>query len=248
MSWHWCDSGWAVFPFAGACCCQHSLKWDLAAALPRELPGPFSGADADTHPNPEMRSWCKYVSQSEVMVPRRGFISLHHSGSLSETLAGRERKRDLLGWTHRGPAVPPPEPGDALCLITSHFISSSPSPCYLQPALKAAVPFRSSPCWHLGFLHRMGTAEGAVGQASPRQSHPACSRLGLIIPPPLPRDPGPRDPCCPGAGTQRGGEGCVQGHLPQPCRAPMHFREQVRSYCLLHNSSDGTHGVCWPTY
>lgn len=27
------------------------------------------------------------------MVPRRGFISLHHSGSISETLAGREEKR-----------------------------------------------------------------------------------------------------------------------------------------------------------
>lgn len=51
---HWCDSGWAISlfsPFAGGCCCRHSLMWDLAAAAPRELPGPFSGADPDTRPN-----------------------------------------------------------------------------------------------------------------------------------------------------------------------------------------------------
>lgn len=80
------------YPFAGGCCCLRSLRWDWAAVLPRELPGPYSGTDLDTPPSPQMRSWSKYVSQSKVMVPRGGFILLHRSGSTRETLAGTEPK------------------------------------------------------------------------------------------------------------------------------------------------------------
>lgn len=68
------------------------LTRGLAAALPRELPGPFSGADPDTHPSPKMRSWSKSMSRSERIVPRRGFIPRQV-----------QSQRDLLCWTHRGP-------------------------------------------------------------------------------------------------------------------------------------------------
>lgn len=100
-----------------------------------------------------------------------------------------------------------PECGGAFCLLTSGF-TSSPGLCYRQAALRAAVPYPPNPGsrrWHLGFLHRMGTAEGAVGQASPGLSHPACPAqpLGPIRPsfPPCAQH---RDPSLRGAGIPRG--------------------------------------------
>lgn len=86
-----CDSGWGVSPLCWGVLLCAFLTQDLAAALPRELPGPFSGADPDTYPSPKMRSWSKSMSQRERIVSRRGFIPLHRSGSAGESPAGTKR-------------------------------------------------------------------------------------------------------------------------------------------------------------
>lgn len=100
--------------------------------------------------------------------------------------------------------------------------------------LKATICHPGFSGWHLGFLCRMGTAEGAVGQASPRLSRPACS---------LPaRTPGlssiPFCPCSPSR-TQPQPKGCVGAigsgcrwqemaawprHLPRCLQSPTHLR------------------------
>lgn len=135
------------------------------------------------------------------------------------------------------------------------FPSLSGSVLPADGSLKAAIPYPSLSRRHLGFLHRMGTAEGAVGQASPSLSHPVCSRPSpdppadltspsVRIPPAALSPPSLRGPCMPWDQGREGKRGlCGRDTSPSPCRALMHLREQVRRCLLLHNWSDGIRGV-----
>lgn len=158
-------------------------------------------------------------------VPRRGdrakerLYSLHRSGSASETLAGAEPRR----FAGLGTQSSAPCPLLRVVLLSA----SAPPTLSLAQACATCRPRSRLPCltdpsfprWYLGFLHRMGTAEGAVGPASPRLSHPPCvlrpraapgaDQPSLLSCPcsPAAAAPSPRDPRCRGAGTQGRKEG-----------------------------------------
>lgn len=121
------------------------------------------------------------------------------------------------------------------------FPSLSGSVLPADGSLKAAILYPSLSRRHLGFLHRMGTAEGAVGQASPRLSRPVCSRPSpdppadltspsVRIPPAALRPPqawGVR--ACLGTRTEREREGCV-AQTPPPAPA--------EHWCIWESKSD----------
>lgn len=229
--WHGTDvtQGGLFSPFAGGCCCQHSLMWDLAAALARELPGPFSGADPDAHPNPKVRSWSKYVSQSEVIMPRRGFIPLHCSGSRN-TLAGTEPKRFARLDTQRS--------CHAVSWVWWSFLSHHQR-LYLFP--KPVLPAdRTGSCRALpqlsaltfGISPQDGYSRGSSRTSFSRLSHPACSRPSADSradqpspsPGPVPqqqRDPEPGGSLGPG---HREGERWVAGTPPPALQGTDAFR------------------------
>lgn len=110
---------------------------------------------------------------------KRGIIFLYRSGSIRITPMGTEHKRfDMLNGQRPmschllSVVVVYPSPAS-----TSSLSQVCLGLCYLQITCRKlpAIPYPSFLRRHLGFLHRMGTAEGAVGQASPRLSHPVYS-------------------------------------------------------------------------
>lgn len=99
--------------------------------------------------------------------------------------------------------------------------------CYLQITCRKlpAIPYPSFLHRHLGFLHRMGTAEGAVGQASPRLSHHVYSHPPDLTSPSVPtrapsstETPKPEGSVCPWGQDRGGGTGAVW-LSPQPLQS-----------------------------
>lgn len=155
-------------PCAARIACRGALP--LRAALLRE---------AVAHPlrlvltpsPPKMRSLSKYALSRETVVPRRGMISLRRSGSVRKPPS--RRFDTLSAHTFVSCHLPlrwwfPPHPTRLDPFPSSGWVCAA---CRALPDSCHPLAQR----WRLGFLRRMGTAEGAVGQASPRLSHPACS-------------------------------------------------------------------------
>lgn len=220
-------------------CCLHCLTWCSAAAGSPGRRAPSMGLSLRLILTPmHLIRWAHYLSvcyMARWSRPRRGIIFLHCSGGIRITLTGTEQKRfDTLNaqrpvlWHLLSVVVV-----SSSSATTLPFFQVSLGLCYLQ-LCRWKVPSSFS-VWHLGFLGRMGTAEGAVGQASPRLSHPGCSR-------PSP-DP-PADLNLPfwhitpqtrgvyvhlGARTERAREGCVAKTSPPT---------PAEHWCITESKSD----------
>lgn len=111
---------------------------------------------------------------------RRGVVSPFsprraRSGRITSLLAGTEQKRfnvlTMGRCASRHLLRVVVFPSSSVCF---HPFLESTWVC-ADFSLKAVICHPGISGWYLGFLCRMGTAEGAVGQASPRLSRPACS-------------------------------------------------------------------------
>jgi len=147
--------------------------------------------------------------------PRRGSALLCRSGSVRVTAAGGEQRRFGMLSTQRSASCH--LPSAVLVVVSSHQPRRSPLPeaawlcAACRPLPKAAVPHPSRR--RPGFPGGMGTAEGAVGQASPS---PGPLPAGPASPSARPAAPSRRGLSVPGGPGGRG--------TPSPCRAPLRLR------------------------